>query len=115
MKLMDWWAAFLLLASITGGEAGILRPELGVYLESIGTLNPSTEELYATLVLPIPQLPEEAYEIRELPCNAMIPDKQMSLNYDKPPWYYRAEFKSDITADRSEVKVGNENLKIRRT
>jgi hypothetical protein len=57
---------------ITGIEAGILRPELGAYLKDIGTFNPSTEEIYATFVVPIPRLPAAIYDLHTLDCNNLI-------------------------------------------
>ena len=56
MNLAAWGACWT-----TQALAGVLRPELGVYLEDVGVLNPSTEELYATIILPIPQLPDSVY------------------------------------------------------
>ena len=41
--------------------AGVLRPEIGAYLETIGYFNPTTEEIYATVVVPIPKLPTGIY------------------------------------------------------
>ena len=107
-------AAWMTFGTLVAG-AGVLRPELGAYLEGVGTLNPSTEELYATVILPIPSLPSSVYEVNELPCRDMLPDKQMVLRVSKPPWYYRAEYNSDARTDRSDVKARNLDLILRQT
>jgi hypothetical protein len=92
-------------------EAGILRPELGVYLEDLGDFNPSTEEMYATVVIPIPRLPMEVYNITELNCKEMLPDKQMQYTYRMPPWVNRAR----TVKERKALKNHNTDMLLRQT
>jgi hypothetical protein len=92
-------------------QAGILRPELGVFLEDMGPFNPSTEEMYATIVIPIPRLPTDIYNITILNCTDLIPSKNMEYTFIKPPWVFRAR----TANEKSSMKKYNVDLLLRQT
>jgi hypothetical protein len=84
-----WAAALLSTFYQTSGpvQAGVLRPELGTYLETVGKFNPTTEEIYATVVVPIPKLPPGTYEIETLNCSDIMPirDHWYGVQYSAQP------------------------------
>jgi hypothetical protein len=65
--------------------AGVLRPEIGAYLETIGNFNPTTEEIYATIVVPLPQLPEGVYQLGELNCSDIMPVRDHWYTFNTVP------------------------------
>jgi hypothetical protein len=104
-------AATLWLTITAIVKGGVLRPELGAYLKDLGSFNPSTEEMYATIVIPIPRLPDEIYNITALSCNELIPAKNMEYTFRKPPWVHRAR----TTSENKQMEKYNIDLLLRRT
>jgi hypothetical protein len=88
----------------------VLRPELGVYLEHIGTFNPTTEEIFATVIIPFPELPAYVYQVDTLDCAAMMPQDEITYYYNKWPNSFVISPRKDMSPHKRWVSTNLNNM-----